>query len=229
MSRTVSSEACQASPHLLDYNNYRFSKRITLSHPAGIHFMGRVLFPVLLLLAVPALTAEPSSTHPKGGGSSAANQHTSPADSSPAESSPADQAKARAIVEAAIKAHGGEAVLGKFVGGYCKVETNDFSDDKKIPRTFEMYIQGDDKMRLISYEPPENKDKKDADKKSKVIEVVNGKEGWYKTDDEPAVDIGDELEAEARERVHQLGHHACASAQGGLSTVDGEGNHGCRP
>lgn len=100
----------------------------------------------------------------------------------------ADRAKARDILEKAIKAHGGEAALGKFVAAYCKVAANDFSDDKKIPHDFEMYIQGEEKMRLLSFET--------KGKTPKSIEVVNGEESWLKEDDEPVVDISDQLESE---------------------------------
>ncbi len=114
-------------------------------------------------------------------------------DKAPSENAAAGQAKARAILEKAILAHGGEAVLGKFVAAYCKVAANDFSDDKKIPHGFEMYIEGDEKMRLLTFEAQE--------KKPISIEVINGQEGWLKEGDEPAADVSDQLESE-RETVY---------------------------
>jgi|SRR5208282_3696839 len=110
-----------------------------------------------------------------------------------ADQTTAGQAKARAILEQSIKAHGGEAVLGKYVAAYCKVAANDLSDDKKIPHGFEMYIQGDDKIRLSTFEGKQTR--------PKTIEVINGREGWLKEGDLPPVDIGDQVESE-RETIY---------------------------
>jgi hypothetical protein len=116
------------------------------------------------------------------------------ADDKPAaDKAKAEQAKARAILEASIKAHGGEAALGKFVAAYGKMAANDFVDDKKIPHTMELYIEGCDKMRLVTCDG--------NDKKPKSIEVVNAQECWYKEGNKPPEDMSVQLQAE-RESVY---------------------------
>ena len=82
-----------------------------------------------------------------------------------------DAADARAILDEAIKAHGGEAALGKFVAMYYKVKGTEFDGDMKTPLSFEWFFQGDDKETTISY---------DENDKVTDVEVVNGKEGWTK-------------------------------------------------
>jgi hypothetical protein len=96
-----------------------------------------------------------------------------------------DAADARAILDQAIKAHGGEATLGKFVAMYFKVKGTEFDGDMKTPISFEWFFQGDDKETGISY-----------DENDKVIdvEVVNGKEGWTK-------DSSRMTEAMSKERI----------------------------
>jgi hypothetical protein len=82
-----------------------------------------------------------------------------------------DEADARAILDRAIKAHGGEAALGKFVAMYYKVKGNEFDGDMKTPISFEWFFQGDDKETIISY---------DENDKVTDVEIVNGNEGWEK-------------------------------------------------
>jgi hypothetical protein len=82
-----------------------------------------------------------------------------------------DAADARAILDQAIKAHGGEATLGKFVATYFKVKGTEYDGDTKTPISFEWFVQGNDKETAISY---------DENDKVTEVEVVNGKEGWTK-------------------------------------------------
>jgi hypothetical protein len=82
-----------------------------------------------------------------------------------------DAAAAKEILDQAIKAHGGEAALGKFVAMYYKVKGNEFDGDMKIPLSFDWFFQGDDKETAISY---------DENDKVTDVEIVNGKEGWVK-------------------------------------------------
>jgi hypothetical protein len=149
-------------------------------------------FLTLISLWVPTAWAADQATAGKSAEAKALPDKAA-SDRAAADRAAADQAKARAILEKSIQAHGGEAVLGKFVAAYGKMAANDFVDDQKIPHVFELYIQGDDKMRLVTYDGNE--------KKSKSIEVVNGQECWYKEGDNPTVDIGDQLQAE-RESVY---------------------------
>jgi hypothetical protein len=82
-----------------------------------------------------------------------------------------DAAEARAILDQAIKAHGGDAALGKLVAMYYKVKGTEYDGDMKTPISFEWFFQGDDKETAISY---------DENDKVTDVEVVNGKEGWTK-------------------------------------------------
>src|SRR5947209_8499350 len=82
-----------------------------------------------------------------------------------------DQADARAIVDEALKAHGGEAALSKFTGADLKVKGTAFEGDMKTPVAFEWFLEGKDKMRTVTF---------DEQGKIDEIEVVNGKEGWSK-------------------------------------------------
>jgi hypothetical protein len=85
-----------------------------------------------------------------------------------------EQAEARAILENAIKAHGGEAVLRKIVAGRTKVNGTSYDGIKRNPFSYESTTQGFDKMRIVSF---------DDNGKTESIEVVNGKEGWFKEGD----------------------------------------------
>jgi len=104
-----------------------------------------------------------------------------------------DQADARAIVDEAIKASGGEAALGKFVAAYFKVKGTGFDADQKIPVSFEWFMQGKDKLRTLLY---------DDQNKLTEIEVVNGKEGWVKDDNQTTERLSDEQVAARQELVY---------------------------
>src|SRR5437899_2890259 len=88
-----------------------------------------------------------------------------------------DQAAARAIVDEALKAHGGEAALSKFTGADLKVKGTAYEGDLKTPVAFEWFLEGNDKMRTVTF---------DEQGKIDAIEVVHGREGWSKHGEDAA-------------------------------------------
>jgi outer membrane lipoprotein-sorting protein len=105
-----------------------------------------------------------------------------------------DQAEAKAILDAGIKAHGGEAALSKFVGMYFKVKGTAYDEDKKkTPLSYEWFIQGEDKERTVSL---------DEDNKVTEVEVVNGKEGWVKEGDQASENLSSEQLESRREIIY---------------------------
>ncbi|HEX4000457.1 MAG TPA: hypothetical protein VHX65_18035 [Pirellulales bacterium] len=81
-----------------------------------------------------------------------------------------------AILDTAIKAQGGEEKLAKVVGLYFKMKGTSYDGDAKAPFAYEMYI-APDKIRTVSL---------DEDGQVSDIEVVNGKQGWDKDDEDEA-------------------------------------------
>jgi hypothetical protein len=99
-----------------------------------------------------------------------------------------DQAKAKSILDQAIEAHGGEAVLGKFVAMRCKFKGTGYDGDKKVPLTYVWFYQGSDKMRSLFYD--------EGATTASIIEVVNGIKGWGKENDQPTEEMdSDELQS----------------------------------
>ncbi len=104
-----------------------------------------------------------------------------------------EQSDATAILDAAIKAHGGEAALGNPVGFYCKLKGTEFEKDANSPVSAEMYITSA-KQRIVTL---------DGDGKAAEIEVVNGKEGWTKESDKAAQKMTDEQLKAGQDSVYQ--------------------------
>jgi hypothetical protein len=94
-----------------------------------------------------------------------------------------DQADAKVILDAAIKATGGEAALEKPVAFYFKFKEVQYDGDKKTLTTGEWFLQGHDQERAVSF---------DEDGKTTEIVVLNGKDGWSKEADQPAERLSDE-------------------------------------
>jgi hypothetical protein len=86
-----------------------------------------------------------------------------------------DHADARAILDAGIKAQGGEAILSRFTAVHSKTKGNWHDGGEKTPVSYESFFDGSDKSRILSF---------DEDNKLTSIEVINGKEGWEKDDDQ---------------------------------------------
>jgi hypothetical protein len=84
------------------------------------------------------------------------------------------QADARAILDKAIEAHGGEAALSKVVALRGKFKGSAYQGVEKSPLNCEWTFQDVDKMRSVMFDDKGNPD---------MIEVVNGKEGWIKEGD----------------------------------------------
>ncbi len=104
-----------------------------------------------------------------------------------------DNADAKTILDAAIKAAGGETALAKPVAFYYKVKGTAYEGDKKTPTAGEWYIQGYDKDRSVEF---------DEDGKVTEIEVLNGKDGWIKEGDQPTERQSDDQLALRRELIY---------------------------
>ena len=98
-----------------------------------------------------------------------------------------EQADAKAILDAGIKAQGGEALMSKFTAVHSKTKGNWHDGDKKTPVSYECFYDGSDKSRLLTF---------DEDNKLTSIEVANGKEGWEKDGDQETETLsGEKLES----------------------------------
>jgi hypothetical protein len=93
-----------------------------------------------------------------------------------------DHAGARAILDKAIAAHGGEAALSKIAASRAKFKGTGYQGNEKMPVSYEWAFQGLDKMRTVSL---------DENGKPNEIEVLNGAEGWCKEGGKPAEAISE--------------------------------------
>lgn len=104
-----------------------------------------------------------------------------------------DQSDAKAILNAAMKAQGGEALIRKFTVIHSKTKGTWHDGDKKSLIFYESFFDGNDKSRILSF---------DEDHKLTSVEVINGKQGWEKdADQETEILTGDKL-ASRRENVY---------------------------
>jgi hypothetical protein len=98
-----------------------------------------------------------------------------------------EQTDARAILDAAMKAQGGEALLRKFTATHAKSKGTEYEADKKTPVSYETFSDGSEKDRILSF---------DEDNKLTGIEVINGEDVWEKNGDQEAVKLsGEQLHA----------------------------------
>jgi hypothetical protein len=116
----------------------------------------------------------------------------------------ADDAEAKAIVEKAIKAHGGAEVLNKFQAISVKEKGKFYGMGAAFDYTLEMQYQAPDKERLEI-----------RGENFKFVQVVNGDKGWRGINEAPKAMDKDEL-AEAREELY-------ASNVGRLTPLTGAG------
>jgi hypothetical protein len=100
-----------------------------------------------------------------------------------------DDADAKAILDSAIKAAGGETALSKPVAFYYKFKGTVYDGDNKTPINAEWFIQGYDKERSVSF---------GEDGKAAEIEVLNGKDCWLKVVDQPT-----ELQSDEQLQYHR--------------------------
>jgi hypothetical protein len=104
-----------------------------------------------------------------------------------------DQADARVILDAGIKAQGGDAALSKVTGANIKSKGTWYEQHDKTPVVFESFFDGSDKSRVVSL---------NSDNTVAEIEVVNGQSGWEKQADQSSEALeGDQL-ATRREWVY---------------------------
>lgn len=105
-----------------------------------------------------------------------------------------DAAEARALVDKAIKAHGGAANLSKFKGGSVTFTGTFHGMGMKVPMTGTIYTFGDDRLKADL--------EIDADgQKFKVVQVLAVNKGWMKLGTDTKDMSKDEL-AEARNEQH---------------------------
>jgi hypothetical protein len=102
----------------------------------------------------------------------------------------ADDAEAKAIVEKAIKAHGGAEVLNKFQAITVKEKGKFYGMGAAVDYTLELQFQAPDKERLAI-----------RGEGFKFDQVLNGDKGWRGINEAPKALDKDEL-AEAREELY---------------------------
>jgi hypothetical protein len=107
-----------------------------------------------------------------------------------------EQADARAILDKAIAAHGGEAALGKIVAEHIKAKGTAFVGDKTYPWTGEFFHNyGRDKMRMVMVYEGRNKEH---------VEVVNGKSGWFKRFNDEIQTMSEEQVAAQHDNLYEM-------------------------
>lgn len=105
-----------------------------------------------------------------------------------------DAADARALVEKAVKAHGGQDTLDKFAGQVLKFKGTFHGMGQAIPMTGEVASQGAGKQKIdVEVEA--------GGQKFQVGFVLSGDRGWAKIGNETREMTKDEL-AEAKEQAH---------------------------
>jgi hypothetical protein len=105
-----------------------------------------------------------------------------------------DAAAARALVDKAIKAHGGEANLAKFTAATVTMKGTFHGMGQEIPFTGEVATQGADQLKI-------NIEVEAAGQKFRIVNVLNAGKGWTKFGDDTREMSKDEL-AEAREQAY---------------------------
>jgi hypothetical protein len=105
-----------------------------------------------------------------------------------------DAAAARALVDKAVKAHGGEATLAKFPAITVAMKGTFHGMGMAIPFTGDIVTQGADQLKVdIQIEA--------GGQKFRVINVMNGDKGWTKFNDDVKEMSKDEV-AEARHQAY---------------------------
>jgi hypothetical protein len=125
-----------------------------------------------------------------------------------------DQADAKAVLDAAIAAKGGEAKLSKIVGTWVKASQTYYSGKEKSTVSIESFAQRDDRERTAFV---------DADNKAHQIIVFNGKEGRVKLGDLPATEMNGEQLAMRRDSAYKNWVTLLVPLEAGefrLSTID---------
>lgn len=96
-----------------------------------------------------------------------------------------DQAQAKAVLDKAIHATGGEETLAKLKAITVKGKGT-LHEKEDTPFTTEVSIEGADRARIVI-------ESKDDGKPTKEVQVLDGDKGWTKTDDEAAKELDDAM------------------------------------
>lgn len=88
-----------------------------------------------------------------------------------------EQAEARAVIERAIQAHGGEKNLAKLKAESWKVRGKFYLDDQAVPYTCDWLVQPPRQIRETLETTIEGKD-------YRLTRVVNGDQGWTRINDD---------------------------------------------
>jgi hypothetical protein len=99
-----------------------------------------------------------------------------------------DQADAEVVLDAAMKAQGGEALLRKFTAVHSKSKGSWQNGGLKVPVSYEGFFDGSDKSRILTYA---------EHNKLTNIDVTNGTRGWEKSGDQ-------ETESLSRDKLNPL-------------------------
>jgi hypothetical protein len=107
----------------------------------------------------------------------------------------ADDAKAaRAIIDKAIKAHGGGENLKKFQGSVSTFKGTFRGMGMELPMTGEISVSGKTRLKLdLTLDA--------GGQKIKIVNVVDGDKGWTKVGD-AVMDLGTDAMTEAKEQLH---------------------------
>jgi hypothetical protein len=107
----------------------------------------------------------------------------------------ADPDQAKAILDRAMQAAGGEANLAKFQAATGRAKGTLHKKEGDVPYTTEAATQGADRARLVT------EFRKDG-KPLKVVIVIDGDKGWVKTGDEATVDMDEAVLKEIKEWLY---------------------------
>ncbi len=104
-------------------------------------------------------------------------------------------AEPRGIVDRAIQALGGEANLGKQKASTLKGKGTYYGQDQPMPYTGAWAVHLPDQLRVTI-------DSKFNDQPLSMTIVINNDKGWFKLNDQAAMEMGKERLAEERERLY---------------------------
>jgi hypothetical protein len=105
-----------------------------------------------------------------------------------------DSAAARALVDKAIQAQGGEAKLAKWAAVTAKLKGTFHGMGEAVAFTGESVTQGPDRQKVVF-------EAEISGEKYRVVHVLNGDKGWVKFNDDTA-EMDNEALAEAKEEAY---------------------------
>jgi predicted outer membrane protein len=105
----------------------------------------------------------------------------------------ADEAEARAIVEKAVKAHGGQEALAKFPAMTVRFKGTFHGMGAELPMTGEVITQGADQQKI-------NVEVEAGGMKFRIAIVLNGDKGWTRFADQATQEMTKDEVAESREQ-----------------------------